>query len=470
MTLCLAPFRPVLLAGAVALAATAVAVPGSAQTPEPPADPSAPALENRNVDEAFALLAPEFERRKQALAYFSERGDPDAIPALIQALRFIRADRPSFYDALTELAGENPGDSWHDWMLWQQAHPEIRPFDGFISFKAGLYSEIDADFRLFLYENVKHEIRIEEITWGGVRKDGIPALTNPTLITPEAADYLTNDELVFGVEINGDARAYPLRIMDWHEMFNDVIGGVPVSLAYCTLCGSGILFETAVPGRGDPFVFGSSGFLYRSNKLMYDTETHSLWNQFTGRPVVGPLTGSGLELNTRPVAITTWAKWRAKHPETRVLSLETGHERDYTPGRPYGSYFASSELMFPALVDESQLKAKDYVFALRSSGHERAWPLSLFETRPVINDRAGAVFVTLIGDSDSRTVRAYRTEGQAFTPGDTPEAVALDGAQWRIEEQALVGPDGREAPRLPGHIAYWFAWSGYFGDQGSVAE
>ena len=91
-------------------------------------------------------------------------------------------------------------------------------------------------------------------------------------------------------------------------MFNDVVGGVPVALAYCTLCGSGILYDARVDGRDDPFVFGSSGFLYRSNKLMYDQATHSLWNQFTGRPVVGPLTGSEIEIKILPVAITTWAK------------------------------------------------------------------------------------------------------------------------------------------------------------------
>ena len=109
--------------------------------------------------------------------------------------------------------------------------------------------------------------------------------TDTKLIDAKDADYLLGTALVFGVSINGDTRAYPLRIMGWHEMFNEVIGGVPVALAYCTLCGSGILFETAVEGRARPFVFGSSGFLYRSNKLMFDRETNSLWNQFTGKPV-----------------------------------------------------------------------------------------------------------------------------------------------------------------------------------------
>jgi hypothetical protein len=282
--------------------------------------------------------------------------------------------------------------------------------------------------------------------------------------------------LVFGVKIAADARAYPLRIMDWHEMLNDVVGGVPVSLAYCTLCGSGILFETTLPGqeadRAAPVVFGSSGLLYRSNKLMYDRQTHSLWNQFTGRPVVGPLTGSGIELKTRPVAITSWAAWRAANPDTRVLSLDTGYRRDYRPGAPYGDYFASPALMFPTRVDETQLQAKDYVFALRSSGTEKAWPLSRFEGGKVVNDTAGVLDLVLVGDAATRSVRAYRRDGRTFEAGpdaDTdPATLQSNGETWQLTEEALLGPNSETLPRLPGHIAYWFAWSGYLGDTGEV--
>ena len=293
-------------------------------------------------------------------------------------------------------------------------------------------------------------------------KDGIPALVNPTHYLAGAATYLLDDELVFGVEINGDARAYPLRILDWHEMFNDVVGGIPVALAYCTLCGSGILFETSVPPRPEPFVFGSSGFLYRSNKLMYDQQTHSLWNQFTGRPVVGPLTGSGITLRVKPVAISSWAAWRARHPDTKVLSLNTGYARDYTPGRPYGSYFASPELMFPALVEDQRLKPKDYVFVLRAGTDEKAWPLSAFAGGRVINDSVGDLDVVLVGDEATRTVRAYDAGGRDFSAGDNGlEDLIAQGETWRVGEEALTDEGGAMLPRLPGHIAYWFAWSGF---------
>ncbi|MCZ6771867.1 MAG: DUF3179 domain-containing protein [Proteobacteria bacterium] len=401
--------------------------------------------------------------RRETIAWITTQQRRDMAAALIAVMRFAGSDRGALAAALETLTGESHGDDWFEWMLWQQAHPEIEPVAGFDAFKAAILSRIDTNFRDFLYADVDHEIRLEEIVWGGVTKDGIPALTNPALVAAGEADYLGDNEPVFGIVINGDERAYPYRIMDWHEMFNDVIGGVPVALAYCTLCGSGILFETAVEGRAAPFTFGSSGLLYRSNKLMYDQQTHSLWNQFTGRPVVGELTGSGVELKVRPVVTATWGEWKARHPGTRVLSLDTGYRRDYDPGRPYDEYFASSELMFPALTEDRRLAPKDQVFGLRVAGANKAWPLALFEGGRVLNDSVGVLDIVLIGDAGSRSVRAYRAGGYEFETraGDNTRLVA-NGREWRMEEASLVAGNGERLSRLPGHLAYWFAWSSYF--------
>jgi hypothetical protein len=423
------------------------------------------------AQQSFSLFRGTPSDRDKALAMLVESERADAAPILILAMRFAPHEfRPRLVKGLETLTGAKAGDDWADWMRWQEAHPETGVMPGFAKLQARLYDLIDPNFQAFLGEGVKHEIRLEEIAWGGVIKDGIPALTNPRLIPARAASYLKADDLVFGVAINGDVRAYPLRIMDWHEMFNDVIGGVPLSLAYCTLCGSGILFETSVEGRAQPFVFGSSGFLYRSNKLMYDTATHSLWNQFTGRPVVGPLTGSGIVLKTRPVVIASWAEWKARHPNSKVLALDTGHLRDYGTGAAYGRYFASPDLMFPTNVDQSKLKQKDYVFALRSSGAEKAWPLKLFEGGAVINDKAGIVDLVLVGDAATRTVRAYRSEGLTFQKTANPHQLVQGGELWQVTEDALISPDGRNLSRLPGHVAFWFAWSGCFGRDGELAS
>jgi hypothetical protein len=437
----------------------------------PVADTQAADLVRQSLS-LFATSTP--RKRAGTLAALAKSGRADAAPILILALRMPQVPAAKIVSVLERLTGAKsrqgwPGRDWSDWMLWQEAHPEAGTMPGFARLQAQVFAQIDPNFLIFLNGTQRHDIRLEEIAWGGVTKDGIPALTNPKLVAGREAGYLNAADLVFGVEIAGDARAYPLRILDWHEMFNDVIGGVPVSLAYCTLCGSGILFETTIAGQPAPFVFGSSGFLYRSNKLMYDTATHSLWNQFTGRPVVGPLTGSGIELKTRPVVITRWADWFARHPETRVLAKETGFRRNYAPGAAYNDYFSSAKLMFPTNVDQSRLKQKDYVFALRSSGADKAWPLALFSGGAVINDAAGVLELVLVGDAATRTVRAYRRDGRTFVRGSKPDEIGDVSGVWRVTEDALVGPAGESLSRLPGHIAYWFAWNGYLGKTGELA-
>jgi hypothetical protein len=405
-----------------------------------------------------------------ALASLTARGKPDVVPAMILALRYRNGAAGELSRALEALTGHS-ALGWFDWMIWQERHPEITPHDSFAEVKLEIFRRIDPAFLRFFPDQATLaglRIRLEEITWGGVAVDGIPSLDTPKLIAAAEAGYLLDDDLVFGVEIKGDARAYPLRIMGWHEMFNEVIGGVPVALAYCTLCGSGILFETRVEGRERPFVFGSSGLLYRSNKLMFDRETDSLWNQFTGRPVSGPLVDSGIELEIRPVAITSWARWRERHPESRVLSLETGHLRNYGSGVVYHEYFSSPDLMFPTGVDETLLRQKDYVFGIRDVAASKAWPIEAFAGGAVINDTVGRREVVLVGDAATRTVRAYERRGRRFEATEDPARLKSGDGDWQVGEDALTGPDGAKLPRVPGHIAYWFAWNGYLGAESEL--
>jgi len=396
--------------------------------------------------------------------------DKSLIPTFVLAMRWTGSNI-HVAKALSDLAGEQI-TTWHDAYNWQERHPEITPHSTYRDLKLRFLGNTDNRFLDFFVppfgdrENMR--IRLEEIVWGGALYDDIPSLDQAKMLTVDEADYLLDTDLVFGVEINGDARAYPLRIMGWHEMVNDVIGGVPVALAYCTLCGSGILFDTRVDGRDKPFVFGSSGLLYRSNKLMFDRETNSLWNQYSGEPVSGPLVDSGISLNLLPVAITSWESWRKQHPKTTVLSLETGHTRNYSSGFVYNDYFASPGLMFPAVVeDESRLSRKDYVFGLRSVAVSKAWPLSVFENMPVINDKLGSTPVVLVGDTTTRTVRAYqRAADEIFKLASDGQLSSSEDAadQWQLQEGFLVNASGRQKRvRLPGHISYWFAWENFMG-------
>lgn len=420
-----------------------------------------------------ALVFGDGEEFAAAVDYLADRGQADVAAAAILGLRYHPAGRAALVGLLERLTGATldgqPGSTWHAWMLWQETHPEVRPHPSFAAITLEVLRRLDPRFLEFFPPGAlapeRLRIRLEEITWGGVPAlDGIPALDAPAMIPAAAAGYLLDDDLVFGVAINGDRRAYPLRILAWHEMMNDVVGGVPVALAYCTLCGAGILYETKVEGRDEPLRFGSSGLLYRSNKLMFDWQTESLWNQFTGEPAVGPLVDSGIVLRQRPVAVTSWADWRARHPQTTVLALETGYARDYRSGAAYADYFASPELMFPAVVRDQSLAPKDVVFGLRLTGAAKAWPLEAFAGGRVINDRIGNQAVVLLGDAGRQEVRAYQRGERSFAAG--PDAASLidqAGVAWQVGEEALVGPGGQRLPRLAGHLAYWFAWDSYVG-------
>ena len=222
-----------------------------------------------------------------------------------------------FADVLNELTGEIFGASWDQWVEWY-GRSDLEPPPGFAEWKGRILSGIDPRFTDFLYAGVPSTIRIEQIAWGGVQVDGITTLDQPPVLTAATATYLDPGEPVFGVISNGEARAYPLRIMDPHELVNDTLGGVPISLAYCTLCGTGIAYD-ARRADGTVHTFGTSGLLFQSNKLMYDHQTGSLWNQFTGRPVVGPLVAqlgndsSGPVLST-PAAGDHHLGSRGRHP------------------------------------------------------------------------------------------------------------------------------------------------------------
>ena len=260
-------------------------------------------------------------------------------------------------------------------------------------------------------------------------------------------------------------------------MVNDRVGGVDFSIAYCTLCGSGIAYR-GVASDGTRYDFGSSGFLMRSNKLMVDRQTRTLWNQITGRPVLGPLAATDVRLEMLPVVVTRWRDWQARHPGTRVLSLETGHDRPYQPGAAYAGYFASPETMFPARERSRLLPRKARVFGIEVDGVPKAYPLDTLIAERVVNDRVNGVPVVLVAPREQirvegvsvrsgpasylagAPVRAYRTDGATLHfDGETLRDAT--GRVWTLGEEGLEGPDGARAARLPGFLAYWFGWSSY---------
>ncbi|MEM6885585.1 MAG: DUF3179 domain-containing protein [Verrucomicrobiota bacterium] len=407
----------------------------------------------------------------EALDHIEQQWDVTDIPLLIEGMRFIRDPeiQQATFELLERKTGENFPREWSVWATWNWRE-EIPVSPHHAQFKEILYQPIDIRFTQYFTNQPAHTIRMDEIVWGGVQQDGIPPLRRPEMLTADKATYLADSDIVFGLVVNGDARAYPKRILAWHEMFVDTVGGVPVVGVYCTLCGSVILYETTV--NGTPHAMGTSGFLYRSNKLMYDRGTHSLWSTLEGTPVVGPLVGKNIYLPRRTVVTTTWGEWKKRHPETQVLSLNTGHHRDYGEGVAYQSYFATDVLMFPVPQTDTRLANKAEVVALllpdaKTATTKTHQPLAVsadyLRDQPIFHVTSNGVsFVILTDPSGANRVYA-RQENQKFKLGDTPEKLEdQNGLSWSVGEDQLTATDGTTLKRLPSHRAFWFGWFAAF--------
>ena len=408
------------------------------------------------------LLAP--QHRAEVLKKVKKNWQPEFAAMILDLLPLARQAeaKRDMIRLLEEKTGEKLGydvDAWLEW-LWSR---EERRHPLYAEFKANLYGLIDSKFRGYFSSERTTRIRLDEVRWGGVHQDGIPPLRSPEMIPAAEADYLDDGNVVFGLAVNGDVRAYPKRILGWHEMFVDTVGGVPVTGVYCTLCNSMILYKSEAGGTVHRF--GTSGFLYRSNKLMYDQVTQSLWNTLWGEPVIGPLADKDLTLERLSVVTTTWGEWRRRHPETRVLALDTGFTRDYSEGAAYREYFATDELMFTVPELDERLANKAEVLGLLFAEHPDQ-PLAIssrfLEDNPVYHDKVGEeAFVVLTDPSGAH--RVYESGGVVFEKWDG-KATAVDaaGVSWTATEDELRASDGRTLVRLPAHRAFWFGWYASF--------
>lgn len=437
----------------------------SAQSQNP--KPSLTAVNNNHFSEHFInlLTDPKDVEAKGSLAYIKKNWHESLVPMALETIWFSNSD---FIDsALKELVAQTLKseysrdlDAWH-FELWNK---NIKPDSSYANFKARLYREIDPRFETYFKDRQETaQVRLDEMRWGGVVQDGIPPLRNPEMINAAEASYLEDDNIVFGIEINGDVRAYPKRILAWHEMFVDTIGGVEIAGVYCTLCGAVITYKTRFKGK--QHTLGTSGFLYRSNKMMYDQETQSLWSTTRGVPVLGPLVGKGIELEYESVVTTTWGEWRKRHPNTTVLSLKTGHLRDYREGVAYNAYFATDDLMFQTPFQDDRLKNKREVLALRfaaAPNQQLAIDTEFLNKNRLYKNKIGRQkFVVLTDQSGANRVYDPKDINIAHFDG-SQIATDVNGAKWHVNESWLESASGERLSRLPYHRAFWFGWRAAF--------
>ena len=320
-----------------------------------------------------------------------------------------------------------------------------------------------------------HTVPYDEIISGGPPRDGIPPLDNPKFTTPdEASDWLGDQEPVIAFELNGESRAYPLQILTWHEIVNDVVGGVPVSATFCPLCNAAIVFDRRLDGVVHDF--GTSGKLRNSDLIMWDRQTETWWQQFTGEGIVGELAGKRLTI--LPASIVSFADFRSANPDGTVLSVDTGFSRSYG-SNPYSGYDRADQppFLFDGPLD-GRLLPKERVATVTLGEVDAAFPFSVLEDEKVVNYTVNGTDLVVFFKTgtksaldrssikDSRDVGATgvfdtRVDGQDLTFRSDANGIFDNetGSSWNILGQAVEGSlKGTKLTPIVHANHFWFAW------------
>jgi hypothetical protein len=323
----------------------------------------------------------------------------------------------------------------------------------------------------------KHTVPLSEIASGGPGKDGIPAVDQPKIVSSKDSDaFLKSKEQVVALEHKGEARAYPVQVLVWHEIVNDSVAGDPVTITFCPLCNTAIAFDRRLDGQ--VLDFGTTGNLRNSDLVMYDRQTESWWQQAEGTAIVGQLTGR--KLTFMPAQLVSWAEFKSAFPGGTVLSRDTGFNRSY--GRnPYQGYDApdSKPFLFGGTPD-GRLRPMERVLTLSLGGRDKAYPFSILAQKTVVNDEIGGqpsvVFFQngVASPLDAGQVAEGRDvgAGAAFDPrldakklifsAKDGRLVDAAGGAWDIFGRAASGPyAGRALTSLVSGTHFWFAWAAF---------
>ena len=326
-------------------------------------------------------------------------------------------------------------------------------------------------FNLSFGQEIKHTVPLDKIVSGGPPQDGIPSIDNPKFQSVQEADEILEDsELVLGLNINGDIRAYPLQILVWHEIVNDVVGGEPVAITYCPLCFTNQVFNRTL-NDGSIVEFGTSGKLYNSNLVMYDRKSNSLWSQALGEGIVGDY--SGVKLERIPFDIAFWKEWKKLYHESKVLTRDTGTVRPYGAD-PYGDYYTNDLILFPVANDDKRLGLKEIIIGLEDKSQYKAYKLQDIETDKVINDVIGDDKKIALVSLEPFMVRVFDRVIDSDNNDEGNKNIVIDlfynqtnntlidkvtNSELNFEGKFIKGQlQDIQLKRLPMDQGFWFEW------------
>ncbi len=338
----------------------------------------------------------------------------------------------------------------------------------FFILSISFYLVLNCTSTLTTNNNTEWLIPVNEVIDGGPGKDGIPSIDNPKFVPASKVNLLAKDDLVIGIKAGTVIRAYPHRILDWHEIVNDLPNQLPIAITYCPLTGSAIGWQRTIGGKIT--TFGVSGLLYNSNLIPYDRNTNSNWSQMLLKCVNGPLAGTTIQ--TYPVIETTWETWRKLYPESQILSFDTGFNRDYAR-YPYGNYKTSNDIFFPVSNRDSRLHPKTRVLGILLRNRIKVYPINHFSEEPqVLHETLEKQNYIIFGSKKWNVGVAYKNQlkngpGNLIFSVDTSKLpiILKDnlGNQYSIFGEVVEGPNkGDHLLPANGFIAYWFAWSAFY--------
>jgi Protein of unknown function (DUF3179) len=312
-------------------------------------------------------------------------------------------------------------------------------------------------------QQIKHIVPLDQIVSGGPPPDGIPSIDNPKFLSVvDASKFLKDSDLVIGLSLNGETRAYPLLILVWHEIVNDKVGGIPVAVTYCPLCFTAQIFNRTISGH--VVQFGTSGKLYNNNLVMYDRLSGSLWSQALGEGIVG--THAGESLKRIPFDLAYWKYWKQLYPNSMVLSTDTGFTRPYGVD-PYSDYYTSDQLFFPISNIDKRLGLKEMVVGLGNEGQYKAYVLPQIENSKVINDKVGNKSVVLFS-LYPRMARAFspiiniQTLNFQYNASDNKIFDKQSRSEWNFDGLAVNGQlKGKQLTRIHFDEGFWFSWAAF---------
>jgi hypothetical protein len=485
---------------------------GTAADAEDDVDRADPETLRALVDD---LLVQDVDRHERALRELAEVGDERVVAHLVDVATLhavandwdtfgfpeVYRDReppyslqhpecafPGVLDALCAIAPpdyDDPGVAWLQWESWYtQTDPDT--LAGYVDWKVRFYRTYNPSVGHLLDADPKHP-DFDRVRWGSTDPTVLHPLNFPDWTTD--ASHVEPDDVVYGFRVDDDAYAVPRYLLFPHEFANFDIGGVPLALSYCTMCNSPILYDRRVDGPdARPRQFGSTGCIWNGNKLMYDEETLTLWNQQTGRPIAGPdyartlgddTDAESVALSFLPVTQTTWGEWRDDHPESAVVSRDTGYDLDYEFYRDYDGfvkrhYWENDDVFHPGVrAEESVLDDRTYVYGVDAADALYAFPVDVVrEHWPVTTILDGRSVVALPVDGDVAVYDAPDDPVERATddddPGDESVVVDAEGRGWRPTHDALVHEDGRDdegaatRDRVPGRHGLWLAFRPHY--------